>query len=241
MFCTSSQSESAVGNLQAYNEASKANGFTHVKNFSSPNEINVYLDSRLPGQGGSAKLIVLFAHGVASRRGQTTGIHLGSEYRADRLPELRAPLEAIRRHLDPTGKFYLAGCAVGAGEDGTAFMVAVSRIVNNRKIIASETLIDQYRSLDRRGQSPGDIKISGRLATPHHFSMKWVYDQTVLKYGLEEQDRRNGRRCAYPGCPGHSRGTHQCRVNWHPMVEWARSGPTQSEVKPGKGFHVLRW
>lgn len=217
--------------LATFDENSRAFGFTHVCNFETLPELVQWLGSE--GLRNSVDVLYINSHGVT---GSDARLELDESISVATLHRIGRPLRDLMGYLTHHGKLVFSGCSTGGGPQGSEFLLAVSRHVRLRKIIAFER--DTLRLISRAsgltgGTSVGEVYVDAARATPYNPHAKWVFcgiDPQVIRYSVDEQSGRPGMRCAYPQCPGHSSPLDQCDVLWHPASEWHSGLPRKPSV-----------
>jgi hypothetical protein len=128
----------------------------------------------------------------------------------------------LRDYLREDGMLTFYACVAGRGERGSQLLTKISEYLPSRTIVGFEVfgLLNIDNMNDRSVDPPGRVWGSSEsqffpgshYPTLHPWfpSAKRAKDGKIIHLPANEQDRRPGRRCANPACPGHAKSTDSC-------------------------------
>ena len=185
-------------------------GWSHTITFRSLGDLNTKMEQRKL-QGKVSKLGIV-AHG--DKPGQVV---LDRVMTASNLKSFDTELERIRWFLKRDAQVTFYSCIAGKADEGSRFLMALSKMLPGRTIVA----FTLYGETDGALGIPGDPgKVRQResslvaappnapLLTPEHPATKWAKDGSLIRNAPLERGAQN--RCAKPRCPGHSSPLHRC-------------------------------
>jgi hypothetical protein len=126
----------------------------------------------------------------------------------------------LRDYLREDGMLTFYACKSGAHERGSRLLAQISSYLPSRTIVGFEVFGLVNVAGAGESDSPGKVWgsemsqfIPGSVyprIDPWCPLAKRARDGKIVHVPAREQDRRPGRRCANPACPGHAKSTDSC-------------------------------
>lgn len=196
--------------------ADTATGWSHTIEMRSLFDLTVSLDV--------AKLKGLVSHlGIVAQGDQPGQVMLNSTLAASSLAGFEHELKRLRGYMTPAGMLTFYACIAGKGDEGSVLLTRLSRELPGRTIVGFELcgLIGTPSAPHSPGQVIASEALDGQLAVsenaPHEKLTPWcsfakrARDGKIVHYPLLEQNARPNKRCANPGCLGHSDAHRYCQ------------------------------
>lgn len=210
-----------MATVWAYREGgftgSASTGWNHTINFTSAADLATQLDAA--GLAGRVARMAIVAHGD----------HPG-QVKMDGVGRPATPAATIgrlyARFLRADAMLVFVACIAGARDDGSLFLRQVSTALPGRVAVGFSiwgVFDTSFGALPNPGNvqaAPGQRPVPGARLQPWSPWAKWAHADRIVRLPSDEQEMREGRRCANPACPGHAASPPAGRVPTLPRCEY---------------------